>query len=104
MDFIVQKILNPSFLITLFRYALVALGGWLANEHGFDPGQWETISGALLVIVGAVLGGTESTKNKAVVDGKNVEVSKLPVAVREELKDAVDKKPARSIIDIFLGK
>ncbi len=104
MDFITQKIFTKSFLITLIRYGLAALGGWLANEHNFDPGQWETISGAILVIASALMGGAESTKDKAVVDGKNADVAKLPVPVREELKEAVEKKPARSIIDIFLGK
>ena len=104
MNIVFQKIFNKSFLTTVLRYGLVALGTWLTATYGLDDGTWETVSGAILVIAVALFGGTEATKDKTVVDGKNVDVAKLPPAVRVELKEAVDKKPARSFIDIFLGK
>ena len=104
MDFILQRVLNKNFIITLVRYGLVALGTWLTATYGVDAGTWETIAGALLTIVIALFGGSESTKDKVVADGKNVDVAKLPPAVRNDLQEAVEKKPARSVIDIFLGK
>lgn len=104
MDFLLQKIFNKNFVITLVRYGLVALGTWLTATYGVDAGVWETIAGALLTIVIALFGGAESTKDKAVVEGKNVDVAKLPPAVRTDLKEAVEVKPARSWFDILLGK
>lgn len=104
MDFITQKIFNKNFVITMFRYGLVVLGTWLTATYGVDAGTWEVVAGSLLTILIALFGGAESTKDKVVAEGKNVDVAKLPPTVRVELKDAVEKKPARSIIDIFLGK
>lgn len=104
MNALVQKIFNKSFLITVLRYALVAVGTWLTATYGFDAGTWETVSGAILVIAVALFGGVESTKDKAVVDGKNVEVAKLPATVRNELAQAAQVKPQRSFLDIFIGK
>lgn len=104
MNFIMQKILNKSFIATVLRYALVAVGTWLASSTGFDPGTWETISGAIMVIALSLMGGTESTKDKAVIEGKNVDVAKLPNTVKNQLEAAVSVKPSRSWIDILFGK
>lgn len=103
MDTFFSKILTKPFLITVFRYALNAVGVWLAANANFDPGQWETISGAILVIAVTLMGASESTVDKAVVDGKSVDVSKLPVGVRDDLKVAVDNKKPRTLWDMFVG-
>jgi hypothetical protein len=104
MQFLMQKIFNKSFLITILRYGLVAAGAWLTATYGFDAGVWETVSGAIIVIALALFGGIESTKDKAVVDGKNVDVAKLSPTVRSELKDAVEAKPERNWFNVFIGK
>lgn len=104
MDFITTKILTKPFLVTIFRYALTAVGAWLFSKYGFSEASWETISGAILVIATTLMGGSESVKDKAVVDGKAVAVDKLPTQVRSDLKEAVDAKKSRSLFDMLLGK
>jgi len=99
-----SKILTKPFLITIFRYGLTAVGAWLAANQGFDPGAWETISGAILVIATTLMGGAESVKDKVVQDGKAVATSSLPVATRNEIKDAVEAKKSRTLLDMLLGK
>lgn len=99
-----ERILTKPFLITIFRYALTAVGAWLASNKGFDPGQWETISGAVLVIATTLMGGSESVKDKVVQDGKAIETSKLPASTRADIKDAVETKKGRTILDMLLGK
>lgn len=99
------KIFTGPFVVTLVRYGLAAAGAWLVANYGFDASQWEVIAGALLTIVVALMGGAEAVKDKAVIDGKSVPVSKLPVAAQNEI-EAATRIPAkrRSIFDIFVGK
>lgn len=99
-----EKILTKPFLITVFRYALTAAGAWLASNQGFDPGSWETISGALLVIATTLMGGSESVKDKVVQDGKAIDTARLPASTRIEIKDAVETKKGRTVLDMLLGK
>jgi hypothetical protein len=104
MQTILARIFTKPFLVTILRYALVAAGAWLASNTGFDPGTWETISGALMVIVIALMGGADSVKDKAVIDGKSVAAENLPTGVRKDLETAVDNKKGRSVIDMLFGK
>lgn len=99
-----EKILTKPFLITIFRYALTAVGAWLVSTKGFDPGSWEVISGAILVIATTLMGGAESVKDKVVQDGKALDTEKLTTATRNEIKDAVATKQGRTLLDLFLGK
>ena len=99
-----ERILTKPFLITIFRYGLGAIGAWLASNQGFDPGTWETISGSIIVIVVALMGGAESVKDKVVQDGKAIDTAKLPVATRNEIKDAVETKKGRTVLDMLFGK
>jgi hypothetical protein len=102
---LVSKILSGPFLITILRYALGAAGAWLASNQGFDPGTWETISGSIVVIVVALMGGAEATKDKAVVDGKSVPVDKLPEQAQSQIKQAVTAPTKkRTLFDMFVGK
>lgn len=104
MNIILEKIFTKAFLVTIARYALVAVGAWLASNTGFDPGTWETISGAILVIVTAVAGGAEATKDKVTYKGESTEISKLDPAVQKEVKQEVKVTPNRSVLDILFGK
>lgn len=99
-----DKIFTKQFLVTIFRYALVAVGAWLTTSTGFDPGAWESISGAILVIAMALMGGADSVKDKVVQDGKSVETAALPAAARKEIEKAVETKKTRTVVDILLGK
>lgn len=102
--FIFQKLFTKSFIATVLRYALTAVGGWLISQGKIDPGQWETIAGAILVIITALAGGTDSTTDKVVQDGKVVATTKLPATVRNAITAAIPSEKARSFIDILLGK
>ena len=104
MSTILARIFTKPFLVTIIRYGLVAVGAWLASNTGFDPSTWETISGALMVIIIALMGGADSVKDKAVMDGKSVAAENLPAGVRKELQTAVDNKKGRTLLDILLGK
>lgn len=104
MNTLLARIFTKPFLVTILRYGLNALGVWLAAEGRFDPGAWETISGAVLVIATTLMGGAESVKDKAVVDGKAVDLSKLPQSVRSPLEASVPVTKGRSIFDMLLGK
>ena len=104
MNIIVEKIFTKAFLVTIFRYALVAVGAWIVANTGFDPGAWETISGALLVIVTALAGGAEATKDKVTYKGESTSISELAPAVQKEVKQEVKVTPNRSVIDILFGK
>jgi len=99
-----DKILTKPFMITVFRYALTAVGAWLFARYGFSEASWETISGAILVIATTLMGGSESVKDKVVQDGKAIDTSKLPVATRNEIKDAVETKKSRTVLDMLFGK
>lgn len=104
MNIILERVFTKPFLVTIFRYALVAAGAWLASNTGFDPGTWETISGALMVIIVALLGGAESVKDKTTYDGQTVKVSDMTPSAQSEIKQAVRVTPKRSIFDMLLGK
>lgn len=99
-----SKILTKPFLVTLFRYALAATGAWLVANGMLDEGTWETIGGALLTIAVALMGASESVKDKIVQDGKTVETAKLSPSVQSELQVAVNHKPGRTVLDMLLGK
>lgn len=99
-----SKILTKPFLVTVLRYGLNAVGVWLAANQGFDPGAWETISGALLVIATTLMGATESVKDKVTQDGKTVETSKLPAGTQNAIQAAVENKKGRTVIDMLFGK
>lgn len=104
MNTLLARIFTKPFLITVLRYGLNSAGVWLAANGKFDPGAWETITGAILVIATTLMGGADSVKDKAVIDGKSVSASKLPVGVRADLELAVAAKKGRSLIDMLLGK
>lgn len=102
---LMSKIFSGPFLITILRYALGAAGAWLASNQGFDPGTWETISGSIIVIVVALMGGAEATKDKAVVDGKSVPVNTLPEQAQAQIKQATTAPTKRrTLFDMFVGK
>lgn len=104
MNTIIEKIFTKAFLVTIFRYALVAVGAWLASNTGFDPGTWETISGALMVIIIAFLGGAEATKDKVVLNGQTAKISDMTATEQKDVKEAVRSTPKRSVFDMLLGK
>lgn len=105
MNDIIARIFTKPFLVTLIRYALTAVGAWLVANQGFDPGAWETVSGALLVIVTTLMGGVEAAKDKAVVNGQSVPVAKLPPEAQQQIKQATTAPTKRrSFFDMLIGK
>lgn len=105
MDTLVSRIFTKSFLVTAVRYGLNALGVWLVTEGKLDAGSWETISGAILVIITTTMGGIEASKDKAVLDGKSVPMDKLPASTRADVKEAVAQpRKRRSFFDMLVGK
>lgn len=105
MDTLLARIFTKPFLVTVLRYALTAAGAWLVANQGFDPGAWETISGALIVIATTLMGGAEAVKDKAVANGKSVPIEALPPAARSEIKEAVAQpRKRRSFFDMLVGK
>lgn len=105
MNNLVARIFTKPFLVTILRYGLTAIGAWLVTNQGFDPSAWETVSGALLVIATTLMGGAESVKDKAVVDGKSVPVDKLPEQAQQQIKQATTAPTKRrSFFDMLIGK
>lgn len=102
--FLLQKLLTRAFLTTILRNALIAVGGWLVGTGKLDAGQWETISGAIVVVVLSLAGGTDSVKDKVVQDGKVVAMEKLPQTTQATIANAVEAKKSRSVLDILFGK
>lgn len=101
--------LNASTLTTLLRYALQALGGWLVASGKLDAGKWETISGALLVLLPALGGVFASNADKVVVNGKTVAMKNLPPTTQDAVvasAAASDKKVGvlESLIGILFKK
>lgn len=101
---IFEKILTKSFLITIARYAIGAIGTIISTKGYLDENTVQVIGGALLTIITALLGGTESVKDKVTQDGKTLDTSKLTAATRNEIKDAVATKKTRTWFETLLGK
>lgn len=95
--------MNAATIITLLRYALQAIGGYLVANGKFSPENWETISGAVLVLLPALFGTLASNSSKVVSDGKTVAVKALPPGVQKDLKTAADNAPRASFFEQLIG-
>lgn len=105
MDFLTSRIFTGPFLVTIIRYALVAAGAWLVSNGYLEEEVWQQVLGGLMAVVLALMGGAEASKNKAVVDGKSVSVSKLPEQAQAQIKQATTAPTKkRSLFDMFVGK
>ena len=104
MNTVLARVFTKPFLVTLLRYALAAGGAWLVANGLTDEGTWEIVGGSLLTIAVALMGGADSVKDKAVIDGKSVSAEKLPTGIRQDLEAAVSIKKSRSLFDMILGK
>ena len=95
---------NAATLTTLLRYALQALGGWLVASGKLDAGNWETISGALLVLLPAVAGAFAANADKVVVNGKTVALKNLPPSTQDAVTaSAASSEKKASILENLLG-
>lgn len=104
MNIILERVLTKPFLVTIFRYALAVGGTWLVANGITDEGTWEIVAGSLLTIIVALMGGADSVKDKAIIDGQSVKVSDMPASAQIEIKHAVRTTPKRSIFDMLFGK
>jgi|GEM_PF-4228056 len=104
MSTILSRIFTGPFIVTVLRYLLGAVGAWLFTRGLIDEGTWATISGAILTIVVALMGGADAVKDKAVIDGKAVAVNALPADARARLEAAVSVTKPRTILDILFGR
>ena len=103
---------NAATLTTFIRYALQAAGGILIANGKLDAGQWETISGAVLVIVPRLLGVMATAQPKMVTKEAGVVPLKvLPKAkktmVEEVANVAVKTKKAErkpGLLDRLFGR
>ena len=76
---LIARLFGAPSLVTILRYALAALGGILVENGNFDPGHWQTISGAILTILPLVLGVKATITPKVVADnGDTVPMKKMP--------------------------
>lgn len=98
-----MKFLNAATLMTLLRYLLQAIGGVLVANGKFDPGAWDTISGAVLVLLPALFGVLASNADKAVVNGKTVAVKDLPQTTQDAVKASVKAAPKVTIFELLFG-
>jgi len=98
-----MKFLNAATLMTLLRYLLQAVGGVLVANGKFDPGAWDTISGAVLVLLPALFGVLASNADKAVINGKTVAVKNLPQTTQDAVKASVKAAPKAAIFEQLFG-
>lgn len=99
------RIFTGPFLITIIRYALVAVGAWLVSNGYLTEEVWQQVVGGILAIVLAFMGGAEAAKDKAVVDGKSVPVDKLPEQAQAQIKQATTAPTKRrTLADMFFGR
>lgn len=103
-NWIMSKVLSKSFLTTVVRYLLVVAGTYLSGAGYVEEETWQVVTGHIMQLVFILSGGTEATKDKAVFEGRAVDIAKLPATVREDLKTAVENKPSRSWLDQLFGK
>lgn len=93
------KLLRGLLSATSLRYLLAAAGGALVASGKVDAAQWETISGAVMVIVPLVIGAISSQQSRVVTDtGKKVPISALPHQVetlaREKAETVAAERPS----------
>lgn len=69
--------LNAQSLTTLARYALTALGGFIVAKGWVPADGWDEIMGILLSLIAAIWGVWETNRNKVVLNGTQVSVSKM---------------------------
>lgn len=94
---------NAATISTLVRYLLQALGGMLVASGKFDAGQWETISGAVLVILPALFGTLAANADKVVHDGKTIAMKDLPPSTQETIKTSASVAPKGTLLGNLFG-
>lgn len=98
-----MKFFNATTMMTLLRYLLQALGGVLVANGKFDPAAWDTVSGAILVLLPALFGVLASNADKAVVNGKTVAVKDLPQTTQDAVKASVKAAPKVTLLEQLFG-
>lgn len=102
---ILERLISGPFLVTIIRYALVALGTWLVTNGYLSEEVWQQVLGGLMAVILALMGGAEATKDKAVSDGKTVPLEKLPDQAQAQIKQATTAPTKRrSLLDMLVGK
>lgn len=100
--------LNTATLTTVIRYALQAVGGVLIANGKLDAGQWETLSGAVLVIVPLILGVAATAKPKVVTkEAGMVSLKELGEAKKTYVEEAANvavNKREPSFLERLFGK
>lgn len=80
---------------TTLQYILNAIGGVIIAKGWIDGDTWTQISGALLVLIPALVGIAESAKSKVSLSGHSVSLAKLPASTQIDIKKAVEKVKAQ---------
>ena len=100
--------LNTATLTTVVRYVLQAVGGILIANGKLDAGQWETVSGAILVIVPLFLGVAATARPKVVTKEAGVvplkELGEAKKTYVEEAANVAVNKREPNIFDKLFGK
>lgn len=92
-----QKTLRGLFSAAVLRNILIAIGAVLVDNGKLDPGQWETISGAILIIVNMIFAGLASVQSRVVTaDGKKVPLSKLPASTETLVREKAETVASRN--------
>ncbi len=104
---ILSRLFSGASLITIIRYVLQALGGVLVANGKFDAGQWETLSGAVLVIVPLFLGVKASITPKVVTPkGDTIPLDKMTVTEKKDVVATAVTAKARKpgLLDRLLNR
>lgn len=110
-----EKLIRGIFSTAALRYVLAAIGGALLSTGKVQPDEWETISGALLVLLPTAWGIISSFQSRIVTEsGQKVtmpEIAKADPRKKTMIEEAAQvvaekKKAARkpNLLDWMFGE
>lgn len=89
------KWLNTQVIMTLARYALAAVGGWLVAKGWLPAEGWDEIAGAILIIISTIAGAAATMTPKVVTtDGHIVKLASMPTPEKRVVEKAAKETAA----------
>jgi hypothetical protein len=89
LDGLLGRVLNGPIISTLFRYALVFIGGTVVAQGWFTVDEWAQLSAAVTAFGLAIWGVIEARKSKVVVNGTRVPLTDLPPTTQNAVVSSV---------------
>ncbi len=94
-DFVL-KLLGPNAWVTIIRYALTALGGFIIAKGWVPAENWDEIAGAVLVIVTTLFGAGATVTPKVVTqEGQTVLQKDMPPVAKAQVEHAAAETLAK---------